>query len=217
MFGIFLFLTYYIQTTLKFTPINTGLALLPMVATLVLFAQLGTNIFVPRFGPKILVPIGMGLGAIGMLILTGLEVDSSYAGHVLPALLVLGAAMGTIMPASMQSATLGVDRQFAGVASAMTNTSQQVGGSISTALLNTLAASAATSYVSSHLPPTPAIAAAAAVHGYTTAFALCAAFFAGGLVIAALLFRGRGQGLSLAHAAAPTSTSVTAPEPVVAH
>jgi len=217
MFGIFLFLTYYIQTTLKFSPINTGLALLPMVATLVLFAQLGTNIFVPRFGPKVLVPIGMGLGAIGMLILTRLEVSSNYADHVLPALLVLGAAMGTIMPASMQSATLGVDRQFAGVASAMTNTSQQVGGSISTALLNTLAASAATSFVSSHLPPTPAIAAEAAVHGYTTAFALCAAFFAGGLVIAALLFRRRGHGLSLTNSTAPVTASTPVPEPVAAH
>jgi sugar phosphate permease len=182
---------------------------------LVLFAQLGTNIFVPRFGPKILVPIGMGLGVIGMLILTRLTVDSDYATHVLPALLVMGAAMGTIMPASMQTATLGVDRQFAGVASAMTNTSQQVGGSISTALLNTLAASAVTGYVSSHLPPTPTIAAEAAVHGYTTSFALCAAFFAGGLVIAALLFRRRTQGLSLAHTAAPVADD--AREPVPAH
>ena len=217
MFGIFLFLTYYIQTTLKFSPINTGLALLPMVGTLVLFAQLGTNIFVPRFGPKVLVPIGMGLGAIGMLILTRLEVGSNYADHVLPALLVLGAAMGTIMPASMQSATLGVDRHFAGVASAMTNTSQQVGGSISTALLNTLAATAATDFVSSHLPPTPAIAAEAAVHGYTTAFALCAAFFAGGLIIAALLFRRRGHGLSLTNSTAPVTASTPVPEPVAAH
>jgi len=217
MFGIFLFLTYYIQTTLKFTPINTGLALLPMVATLVLFAQLGTNIFVPRFGPKVLVPIGMGLGVIGMLVLTQLEVNSSYVGHVLPALLILGAAMGTIMPASMQSATLGVDRQFAGVASAMTNTSQQVGGSISTALLNTLAASAATSFVSSHLPPSASIAAEAAVHGYTTAFALCAAFFAGGLIIAALLFRRRGHGLSLTNSTAPVTASTPVPEPVAVH
>lgn len=214
MFGVFLFLTYYLQSTLKFTPINTGLAFLPMIGMLVLFAQLGTNIFVPRFGPKILVPIGMGLGTIAMLILTQLKVDSSYAGNVLPALLIMGAAMGTIMPASMQTATLGVDRHFAGVASAMTNTSQQVGGSISTALLNTLAASAVTSYVSSHLPPTPAVAAAAAVHGYATAYELCAAFFAGGLVIAALLFRRRSQGLSLAHTAAPV---VEVQEPVPAH
>jgi len=121
------------------------------------------------------------------------------------------------MPASMQSATLGVDRHFAGVASAMTNTSQQVGGSISTALLNTLAATAATDFVSSHLPPTPAIAAEAAVHGYTTAFALCAAFFAGGLIIAALLFRRRGHGLSLTNSTAPVTASTPVPEPVAAH
>jgi EmrB/QacA subfamily drug resistance transporter len=216
MFGVFLFLTYYLQTTLKFTPINTGLSFLPMIGMLVLFAQLGTNIFVPRFGPKILVPVGMGLGAIAMLILTQLKVDSSYAGHVLPALLIMGAAMGTIMPASMQTATLGVDRQFAGVASAMTNTSQQVGGSISTALLNTLAAAAVTDYVSSHLPTTPAVAAAAAVHGYAVAYGLCAGFFVGGLVIAALLFRRRGHGLSLSHAA-PVPVVETHNEPVVAH
>jgi hypothetical protein len=119
------------------------------------------------------------------------------------------------MPASMQTATLGVDRQFAGVASAMTNTSQQVGGSIGTALLNTLAATAATGYVASHLPPTPAIAAAAAVNGYTTAFGWSAVFFALGLVIAALLFRRRSQGLSLAHNAVP-ARAASEQEPAIA-
>jgi EmrB/QacA subfamily drug resistance transporter len=217
MFGIFLFLTDYVQSTLKFTPINTGLSFLPMIAVLVLFAQLGTNIFVPRFGPKILVPIGMGFGAIAMLILTRLGVSSNYATDVLPALLFMGASTGTTMPAALQAATQGVDRQFAGVASAMTNTSQQVGGSLSTALLNTLAASAVTGYLSSHLPATPEIAAQAAVHGYTTAFALCAAFFAGGLLIAAVLFRRRSEGLSPALPAAPVAASDGAPEPVGAH
>ncbi|HEY4224403.1 MAG TPA: MFS transporter [Pseudolysinimonas sp.] len=215
MFGIFLFVTYYLQTTLKFTPINTGLAFLPMIGMLVLAAQLGTNLFVPRFGPKILVPIGMGLGIIGMLLLTRIEVTSTYAADVLPALMILGFAMGTIMPASMQTATLGVDRQFAGVASAMTNTSQQVGGSIGTALLNTLAATAATDFVASHLPATPAIAAVAAVHGYATAFGWSAGFFALGLVIAALLFRRRSQGLSLAHNVAPAPVA-SEQEPAVA-
>jgi EmrB/QacA subfamily drug resistance transporter len=220
MFGIFLFVTYYLQTTLKFTPISTGLAFLPMIGMLVLAAQLGTNLFVPRFGPKILVPIGMGLGVIGMLILTNIKVDSSYAGGVLPALIVLGAAMGTIMPASMQTATLGVDRQFAGVASALTNTSQQVGGSIGTALLNTLAATAVTDYIAAHVPPTPAVAAAAAVHGYSIAFGWSAAFFAFGMVLAALLFRRRGHGISLAHTAAEPikeRADTEAPQAIVAH
>ncbi|WEO78270.1 MFS transporter [Cryobacterium sp. SO2] len=212
MFGIFLFVTYYLQTSLGFTPMQTGFSFLPMIAMLVLAAQLSTNIFVPRFGPKIMVPFGMALGAIGMILLTNLNLDSTYAANVLPPLMILGFAMGSIMPASMQTATLGVDRQFAGVASAMVNTSQQVGGSIGTALLNTLAATAAADYVASHLPATAEVAAQAAVNSYAVAYWWGAGFFAVGGIIAALLFRRMGHGLSLsnAHLAADA-------EPVVAH
>jgi hypothetical protein len=99
--------------------------------------------------------------------------------------------MGSIMPASIQTATLGVDRGHAGVASAMVNTSQQVGGSIGTALLNTLAATAAANYVADHLPATGAVAAEAAVTGYATAYWWGAGFFAVGAVVAALVFRRR--------------------------
>ncbi|POH64809.1 MFS transporter [Cryobacterium zongtaii] len=211
MFGIFLFVTYYLQTSLGFTPMQTGFSFLPMIAMLVLAAQLSTNIFVPWFGPKVMVPFGMALGATGMILLTNLNLDSTYAANVLPPLMILGFAMGSIMPASMQTATLGVDRQFAGVASAMVNTSQQVGGSIGTALLNTLAATAAADYVASHLPATAEVAAQAAVTSYAVAYWWGAGFFAVGGIIAALLFRRMGHGLSLsnAHLAAET-------EPVVA-
>jgi EmrB/QacA subfamily drug resistance transporter len=216
MFGIFLFVTYYLQTSLGYSPIQTGVSFLPMIGMLVLAAQLSTNIFVPRFGPKIMVPAGMVLAAIGMVLLTRLDLDSTYAADLLPALMILGFGMGSIMPASIQTATLGVDREFAGVASAMVNTSQQVGGSIGTALLNTLAATAAADYVASHLPATAAVAAEAAVASYTTAYWWGAGFFTFGAVLAALLFRRRGQGVSLSapHAPADTATSV---EPVVAH
>jgi EmrB/QacA subfamily drug resistance transporter len=212
MFGIFLFVTYYLQSSLGYTPMQTGVSFLPMIAMLVLAAQLSTNIFVPRFGPKIMVPFGMTLGALGMVLLTNLNLDSTYAANVLPPLMILGFAMGSIMPASMQTATLGVDRQFAGVASAMVNTSQQVGGSIGTALLNTLAATAAADYVAAHLPATAEVAARAAVTSYATAYWWGAGFFAVGGIIAALLFRRKGHGLSLsnAHLAAEA-------EPVVAH
>lgn len=214
MFGIFLFVTYYLQVSLGFSPIQTGLSFLPMIGMLVLAAQLGTNIFVPRFGPKVMVPFGMTLGAIAMVLLTRLDLDSSYAANVLPALMVMGFAMGSIMPASMQTATLGVDRQFAGVASAMVNTSQQVGGSIGTALLNTLAATAASDYVAAHLPATAEVAAQAAIASYATAYWWGAGFFAVGAVMSALLFRRKGQGLSLANAHhAPAADA----EPVLAH
>ena len=126
--------------------------------------------------------------------------------------------MGTIMPASMQTATLGVDRQFAGVASAMVNTSQQVGGSIGTALLNTLAATALTDFVASNLPTTPEVMADAAIHSYSTAYWWGAGFFAFGAVLSALLFRRRGQGLSLSHdPSSPAATGSEAPAPAMGH
>lgn len=196
MFGIFLFVTYYLQLTLGYSPIQTGMAFLPMIGMLVLAAQLGTNLFVPRFGPKILVPTGMMLGAVGMTYLTFLDASSTYAADVLPALMVIGFAMGTIMPASMQTATLGIDREFAGVASAMVNTSQQVGGSIGTALLNTLAATATADYLATHLPLDETVGVHAAIAGYSTAYWWGAGIFVGGAVVAALLFRRRGDGVS---------------------
>ena len=191
MFAVFLFVTYYLQASLGYSPIQTGLSFLPMIGMLILAAQLGTNIFVPRFGPKIMVPFGMTLAAFALLYLTRLDLDSTYAADVLPALMAMGFAMGSIVPASIQTATLGVDVRYAGVASAMVNTSQQVGGSVGTALLNTLAATAATDYVSSHLPATPAVAAAAAEQSYDTAYGWAAGFFVVGAVLSALLFRRR--------------------------
>lgn len=207
MFGIFLFVTYYLQVSLGYSPIQTGLSFLPMIGMLVLAAQLGTNLLLPRLGPKIMVPVGMVLGVIGMLLLTRLDLGSGYAADVLPALMLLGLAMGTIMPGSMQTATRGVDVQFAGVASAMVNTSQQVGGSIGTALLNTLAATAVTDYLASHAPVTATIAAEAAVQSYAVAYGWGAGFFAVGAVLTVLLFRRRPVAV-----ATPAS-----PEPVAAH
>ncbi len=131
----------------------------------------------------------MSLGGLGMLYLTRLGVSSSYATDILPALLVMGAGLGLVMSTAMNSATLGVEPADAGVASATVSAAQQVGGSIGTALLSTLAASAATSFVSAaHTQPTAALIAHASVHGYTTAFAWAAAIFAVGAVVAGALF-----------------------------
>jgi len=186
---------------------------LPMIAMLITAAQLSTNIFVPRLGPKVMVPFGMTLGMVGMLFLTRLDLDSTYASNVLPALMIIGFGMGSIMPASIQTATLGVDGQFAGVASAMVNTSQQVGGSIGTALLNTIAATAAAGYLTEHQPSSPTAIAEAAVHSYAVAYWWGAAVFALGAVLAALLFRRRGHGASLATAAATTGARRALLEP----
>jgi hypothetical protein len=217
MFGVFLFVTYYLQISLHYTPVQTGLAFLPMIAMLITAAQLSTNIFLRRFGPKVMVPFGMILATIAMAYLTHLDMTSTYAADILPPLMILGFGIGSIMPASMQTATLGVDLRFAGVASATVNTSQQVGGSIGTALLNTLAATAATNYLAAHVPPTAAVAAQAAIHSYATAYWWGAAFFAFGAILSALLFRRRGQGLSLATSHTSAAQNMDDAAPVMAH
>jgi len=189
IFGIFLFLTYYLQETLHYSPVKTGLAFLPMIGLLVAFSQLSQNVLAPRLGGKPVVPVGAALAAGGMIYLTRLGLTSGYAGDVLPALLLIGAGVGMVMPTAMSLATLGVAPHDQGVASAMVNTMQQVGGSIGTALFSTLAATAATNYVKDHQPATRLTLAHAALHSYATVYWWAAGFFAAALLIALLLYR----------------------------
>jgi EmrB/QacA subfamily drug resistance transporter len=190
MFGVFLFLTYYLQQVLGFSPIQSGLAFLPMTVAIMISATTSQTQLLPRFGARPLIGAGLGLGAIGMLFLTGIGTDSSYWTHVLPGLLIMGLGLGNVFAPAMSSATLGVEPSDAGVASAMVNTMQQIGGSIGTALLSTLAASATTSALAggSGRPTADAIA-QAAVHGYTTAFYWSAAIFAIAAVACTALLR----------------------------
>ncbi|MCX3058762.1 MFS transporter [Streptomyces beihaiensis] len=193
MFGVFLFLTYYLQLNLGFSPTKTGVAFLPMMAALMIMAQISTTVLVPRIGPKVIIPAGFGLAALGMAWLTGIGLDSGFASDVLPQLLVIGAGLGAVMPPAMSLATSGIAAEDAGVASATVNTMQQVGGSIGTALLSTLAASAATSYMTGRNPADKLVRAQATIESYTTAFWWSAGFFAAGALIALLLYR-RGAG-----------------------
>ncbi|WP_033260437.1 MULTISPECIES: MFS transporter [Kitasatospora] len=188
MFGVFLFLTYYLQQILGYTPVTTGVAFMPLVACMVVASVVATNSLLPRFGGKVLVPIGMALACASMLWLTRLDTDSNYAAHVLGPLMIAGLGMGFIFACAMNLATAGIAPQDAGVGSAMVNTSQQVGGSIGTALLNTLATTAATNYLVGK-QPSPQVQAQAAIESYSTAYWWSAAFFALGLVITALLYR----------------------------
>ncbi|MGW2179113.1 MFS transporter [Streptomyces sp. NPDC001732] len=150
MFGLFLFLTYYLQVVKGYSPIRTGFAFLPMIAGMITGStQIGARLMTRVPARKLMGP-GFLTAAVGMLLLTQLEIGSSYVGLILPAQLLLGLGMGTAFMPAMSLATHGVEPRDAGVASAMVNTSQQVGGAIGTALLNTIAASAATAYAGSH-------------------------------------------------------------------
>ncbi|MEW1889517.1 MFS transporter [Streptomyces sp. NPDC085659] len=150
MFGLFLFLTYYLQVVQGYSPIKTGFAFMPMIAGMITGStQIGARLMTRVPARKLMGP-GFLTAAVGMLLLTQLDINSSYAAVILPGQLLLGLGMGTAFMPAMSLATHGVEPRDAGVASAMVNTSQQVGGAIGTALLNTIAASAATAYATSH-------------------------------------------------------------------
>ncbi|WP_449385295.1 MFS transporter [Cellulomonas soli] len=218
VFGVFLFLTYYLQTTLGYTPMQTGTAFMPMIVAMIVTAQVQSNVLLPRFGPKVLVPIGMLVAASALLWFTTLQVDSGY-GRVVPGLVALGVGMASVMPASFQFATLGVAPRQAGAASAMVSTSQQVGGAVGTALLNTLAATAATRYVSEHAPASPEVLAQAALHSFSTAYTWSAGIFVLGAALTVTLFRTRAARAALLAATAAVDADVPAHHdaPVLAH
>jgi hypothetical protein len=196
IFGVFLFLTYYLQDTLGFSPVKTGVAFLPLVVALAGTAQVSNRILLPRIGPKPIVPIGLLVSAAALFGLHLVGLHSSYVSHVLPYLIVLGIGFGLSAAPAFSTGTLGLAPQDAGVGSATLNTAQQVGGSIGTSLLNTLASGAAASYLFGRAA-TAANLRAALLHSYTTAFLWSSLIFVAGAVVAGLVLQ-RGSLTALA-------------------
>lgn len=188
MFGMFLFLTYFLQTTLGFSAVRTGLAFLPMIFALTITAQLSNIVFLPKFGPRPLIPLGMAMASGGLFWLTNLTIHSTYLGGVLAPLIVIGLGVGFVFAPAYNTATLGLESQDAGVGSALVNTTQQIGGSVGTALLNTLAASAASAFLVGK-SATALNVKISNVHSYTTAFNDSAWIFLGGALATALILR----------------------------
>ncbi|MFZ0041243.1 MAG: MFS transporter [Solirubrobacteraceae bacterium] len=186
VFAVFLFLTYYLQQVLDFSPLKTGVAFLPMTAAIVLTSTTVQTRVLHRTGAKPLVVTGMTLGLIGMVLFSRLTVGGDYATHVLPGLVLTGVGMGCVFAPAFSTATLGVKTSDAGVASAMVNTSQQVGGSVGTALLSTIFASAAAGFATAHAK-TAGLATAASIHGYSVAFHWAAGIFGLGLLVALIV------------------------------
>jgi hypothetical protein len=203
IFGVFLFLVYYMQTSLGYSAITSGVALLPMVMLTAVMTIVGNVVLIERFGPKPLITVGLLINAAGMVWLTRIGVDSGYASALLGPTSVVGVGMGLIYGAAFRTGTSGVAPRDAGIASGSVSTGQQLGGAIGTALLNTIAASATADYLASHVngQPAPLQVDLATIHGYTTVFWWCAGIFAAGAVICGMLLR-RGP-LPAMHGAAP--------------
>lgn len=204
-YGIFLFLTFYLQQTKAMSPLETGLAFLPLSFSTAPTVALVSTRILPRTGPRPLVPLGMGIAALGLVLLTRIGLDTAYSTHVLPSLILIGIGFGMTMAASLATATLGVPAGDSGIASAMVNTSQQVGGSLGTALLSTVAASATTNFLTANGPST-GVAREAAVEGYVTAFWWAAGFFAIGALVCGALLRS-DERPEMAHVPEPESAA----------
>jgi EmrB/QacA subfamily drug resistance transporter len=187
LLGTFLFLTYFLQETLRYSVLKTGFAFLPFSGGIIVGAGLATKLL-PRLGPRALMVIGLCLAAGGLMWFTGLSVHSTYMAHVLPPQLLVSLGMGMTFVPMSSTALVGVDPADAGVASALVNTTQQVGGSLGTALLNTVAASAGVTYLAAHAHAADALQ-KAAVHGYTTAFTVSGALLAAAALAAGVLIR----------------------------
>jgi MFS family permease len=190
MFGIFLFLTYYMELDLGFTPFLTGIAFLPLTLSIIIGSTFVGGRLLPRVGPKPLVFAGGLAAAIGMLLLARIDIHSNYLVVVLPALVIMGVGLGTAFSAAIATSTSGVQPDDAGVASATVNTAQQVGGSIGTALLSTLSANAILTFVSAH-GASGGTHGVAIVFGYQVVFWTSAVVFACAAVCGGILLRAR--------------------------
>jgi EmrB/QacA subfamily drug resistance transporter len=194
LFGIFLFLTYYLQQTLGYSPLVTGVAFLPISAGLIIASNLATIVLMPRTGPKPLVGLGMLAAAGGAAWLAQLGPHTGYATGVLGPIILAAIGVGMVIAPVINTGTFGVAPQDAGVASATVTVGQQLGASVGTSLLNTIFATAVTSYLAAHLAAArligrPALTGLALAHGYDTAFWWIAGIFAAGAVIGGTLLR----------------------------
>ncbi|WP_370420683.1 MFS transporter [Streptomyces sp. QH1-20] len=193
MFGMFLFMTYYLQVVLGYSPVRTGMAFLPLTATIILTSTQISARLMTHVPPRTLMVPGALLAAVGLFLLTFLTVEPAYVSHVLPAELLVGVGMGLIFMPVMATATAGVAPTESGVTSATVNTAQQVGGSVGTALLNTIATTTSAGYIAAHLesaaddgPLTPAVRDAVTKEGVVHGFHVAIGWGSGIMLLAAV-------------------------------
>ncbi len=187
LLGTFLSLTYYFQGTLHYSAMKSGFAFVPFSLGIIAGATAASRLL-PRFGPRAVMSVGLLMAAVGLVILTTLTVGSSYFVTVLPAEVIISLGMGMSFVAMSSTALIGVHPEDAGVASALVNATQQTGGSMGAALINTIATSATASYLVVHGTSSASLA-AGSIHGYTTAFTFSAAVLAVAAASAFLLIR----------------------------
>lgn len=188
LFGMFLFLAYFFQGILQYSPIKAGLLFLPFSVGVGISAGIASQAL-PRYGPRYVSFIGLIMATVGMLLLTQLEPASSYVSDILPALMVLSLGMGLVFVPISATALFGVGNHDAGVASAVLNTAQQIGGALGTALLNTVAVTATANYFKTNMiDPTDPANAGAVAFGLTDGFVAAFTWSAGFMIVGAIIW-----------------------------
>jgi EmrB/QacA subfamily drug resistance transporter len=202
MFGVFLFLTYYLEEIAGYSAVRAGCAFVPLTVFIVLSSIMTNTRLLPRFGPRWLVAIGATMGALSMVYFAQISVSTSYWGGIFPPEVIFGLGVGAVFGSCINMATRGTTAETAGVASALVTTGQQVGGSIGTSLLNTIATSVAATYLASHASreflaahaktlTTTAVYAAAQTHSYDVTFYIAAGFMMLAAIGATIIYPGR--------------------------
>jgi len=207
LLGMFLFMTFYFQGTLHWSPLKSGLAYLPFSAAIILIAGVGSALL-PKVGPLKMMATGGVLATAALIWLTSLKADSSYVGMIMPIFVVMATGMGLIFVPLGNTALTGVSPHDAGVASATLNATQQIGGSLGVALLNTVFITAMTNFASANPPTSPEPAAVqgamlnAQIHGYDMGFTV-SAILMGAATLAIFLFirntKGQSESAPAAH------------------
>jgi EmrB/QacA subfamily drug resistance transporter len=198
LFGMFFFVSLYVQEILGYSPLHAGLAFLPVTVGIAAGAGLAQQL-IRRFGVRNVGVVGIALATVGLVVLAQVPVHGTYVGDLLPGLLPMSIGMGLVFVPITLLATGGVTANDSGLASGLFNTSQQVGGALGLAILSTLAASKTTSVLNSlHGSATAAAGVAARVSGYHVAFTVAAVMLAaGGLILGFGLRRRHLAGLNL--------------------
>jgi EmrB/QacA subfamily drug resistance transporter len=182
LFSMFLFLGLYLQVILGYSPLRSGFAFLPFTFGIIVFAGIAAQLL-PKVGPRVLMVPGLIAAGIGLLALSNITPDTSYTTHVLPSLLIMSSGMALVFIPLTSTSLHAVSTHDTGVASAMLNTSQQIGGSLGTALLNTVAATATTTFAAANTQLGERVMPFAITHGFTVAFKFSAALLFVGAVV----------------------------------
>ncbi len=214
LFGMFLFLSYYLQGTLHYSALQTGFAFLPVSGGVIASAALA-SFLLPRMPPRVIMGIGLLLSIAGLLLFTQIGVHSAFVPHILPGELVMSVGLGLVFVPVTSVSLFGVHPNDAGVASALVNTTQQVGGSIGTALLNTVAISASAGYLATRggLHATAAALTRATIHSYVTAFWVAGGLMAVGLVAVLVLVNAKTEDVPTGIAIPVADEGPAAPAP----